>query len=332
MILDNGHSTKFLNDYLDGKIPMGLGLNSPADENLRWKRNQLNIVLGHDNVGKSYWILWYFLALSTNHGLTHTLFMDENSAGKAMRDLIQMYIGKPFRELTKKELRRGELKIEGYFKFINNEKRYTPDELLKIFNETESDNYLIDPFNALDTPFNYAENYKVLNDLKMYTKKNNCTIWINAHPSSASGRRGAVYPPKHGWAGHVMPPLKSEIEGGKPFANKADDFYILHRLTAHEEIWNFTMLEVVKVKDTDTGGKPTRLNIPLMFDYNYGKGFTIGGVDSIKRNNKPVEVYKPKPQSDQLNVISKAFDTPKEQSSPKGIIDRFAPNDENDPF
>ena len=62
MILENGHSTKYLQDYLDGKIAKGLGLDIPADENLVWKRNQMNIILGHDNVGKTYWILWYFLA------------------------------------------------------------------------------------------------------------------------------------------------------------------------------------------------------------------------------------------------------------------------------
>ena len=88
MILKNGHSTKYLNDFKDGKIVKGFGLDIVLDDYLRFKRKQLNIILGHDNVGKSYWTEWYFLALSTNHDISHTIWMGENSSGQVMRDLI----------------------------------------------------------------------------------------------------------------------------------------------------------------------------------------------------------------------------------------------------
>lgn len=282
MILENGHSSQYLLDYKNGLIPKGLGLGIELDNHFVWKRGQFNIILGHDNVGKSYFILWYFLALATNHNLTFTLFMDENYHGKVMRDLIQMYMGKKFETLTDKEIRRGELKMESMFKFVDNTKRYTPDELIKIFEESDTDNYLIDPFNALKTDMGYSSNYDVLNKLKQFSKKGR-TVFVNAHPSSASGRRQATYPEKHHWAGHVMAPLKSDIEGGKAFANKADDFLVIHRLTQHEEMWNLTMVEVVKIKDTDTGGKPTTLNLPLLLDYNSGFGMKSQSIDCIKR-------------------------------------------------
>jgi hypothetical protein len=212
--------------------------------------------------------------------------MDENYQGKVMRDLIQMYAGKKFMDLTYNEVRRYETILENSFKFVDNTKRYTPDELLNIFDKAECDVHLIDPFNGLKTPMSYSSNYDVLNDLKHFTK-NGKTIYINAHPSSASGRRSAVYPEKHGWSGHVMPPLKSDIEGGKAFANKADDFLVVHRLTQHPDLWNYTMVEVVKIKDTDTGGKPTLLNEPMMMDYNFGLGFKVRGKDVIKRLTSP---------------------------------------------
>ena len=291
MILEAGHSTNYLNDYLDGKVPMGKGINCYLDDHLKWKSGQLNIILGHDNVGKTYFMEWYFLALATNHELTFTLFMDENYQGKVMRDLIQMYIGKPFRDLSYKELRQGEKVMEHYFKFVDNQKRYTPDELLNVFANSNTDNYLIDPFNGLKTAMSYSSNYDVLNDLKHFTKGGK-TIYVNTHPSSASGRRSAIYPEKHSWAGHVMPPLKSDIEGGKAFANKADDFLVIHRMTQHPELWSTTMLEVVKIKDTDTGGMPTKLNNPVMLDYNRGLGFRVGGLDVIKRDNQ-VQTLKP---------------------------------------
>lgn len=286
MILNNGHSTQYLNDYLDGKIPTGLKLGCDLDDYYVHKQGQLNIILGHDNVGKTYFLEWYFLALATNHDLKFCLFMDENYQGKVMRDLIQMYAGKKFMELSYNDVRKYETILEQNFKFVDNTKRYTPDELINIFDKAECDVHLIDPFNGLKTPMSYSSNYDVLNDLKHFTKEGK-TIYINAHPSSASGRRSAVYPEKHGWSGHVMPPLKSDIEGGKAFANKADDFLVVHRLTQHPDLWNYTMVEVTKIKDTDTGGKPTMLNEPMMLDYNFGLGFVIRGKDVIKRLSSP---------------------------------------------
>jgi hypothetical protein len=43
------------------------------------------------------------------------------------------------------------------------------------------------------------------------------------------------------------------------------------------------MIEVAKIKDTDTGGKPTFQDQPIMLDYNFGLGLTCNGVDVIKR-------------------------------------------------
>ncbi len=295
MILNNGHSTQFLKDYRDGNILFGLKLGCRLDEHLVYKHNQLNIFLGHDNVGKSYFQLWYFLALATNHDLKFCLFMDENSSGKVMRDLIQMYTAKKFMELTHKEIRRAEVKLENYFTFIDNTRRYEIKEVTDLFLKSGADCLLIDPFNALKTELTYSSNYEVLNELKLITKQSNYSIFINAHPVSATGRLSATYPKEHEWNGQVRIPLKSDIEGGKAFANKADDFIVIHRLISHEQLWMFTLLEVVKIKDTDTGGKPTFYEKPLFLNYNFGKGFLIDGVDVIKRSEyfktvEPLEI------------------------------------------
>ena len=284
MILKDGHSTKYLEDYKNGLIPVGKGLGCQLDEYLLWKDSQLNLILGHDNVGKTYFIEWYFLANAVNNSLTSTIFMDENYHGKVMRDLVQIYTGKNFKDLHYKEIRKAEMTLQYYFKFVDNSRRYTPDQMMDVFNESNTDNYLIDPFNALQTEMTYSANYEMLNKFKMFTKTGK-TMYINAHPSSASGRRNAIYPKGNQYAGHVMPPLKSDIEGGKAFPNKADDFIVVHRLPQHAEMWKYTMVEVVKVKDTDTGGKCTRLDVPVLLDYNFGLGFKINGIDPIQRPN-----------------------------------------------
>jgi hypothetical protein len=43
-----------------------------------------------------------------------------------------------------------------------------------------------------------------------------------------------------------------------------------------------TEIHILKIKDRESGGKPTMLNEPLRFDYNNGLGFTIGGVNPLK--------------------------------------------------
>lgn len=282
MILPNGHSTQYLTDYKDGKIQSGLGLDLPCDEYFLFKPKQLCIVLGHDNVGKSYFMEWYFLALALKHQLKFCLFMGENNSGQVMRDLIQMCSSKYFQDLTHTEIRRYEMKLEYYFTFVDNSKMYTPEQLLGIFEKTDSDVCFIDPFTGLDRGFQHSDNYEFLNRARLFTNSTGKTLYISTHPTSESGRSGNVYPDKHEFAGHLRAPMKAHIEGGKPFLNRCDDMLVIHRLVKHESMKYLTMVNVEKVKDRDTGGQQTGFDQPLMFDYNKGLGFTMGGVDPLQ--------------------------------------------------
>lgn len=289
MILSNGHSTEYLDQYKEGKISLGLGIGCVLDEYIRFKRRQLNIVLGHDNVGKSYWMEWYFLALATNHGLKTTVWMGENSSGQVMRDLIQMYSGKHFKDLSYSELRKHEKTIEYYFKFIDNSKLYKPLDMLDIIGSTDSDIGFIDPFTGLDRGMQHSDNYEFLNQTRQFCNQSNKTLYISTHPNSESGRSGMLYPQDHQWFGHLKPPLKAHIEGGKPFLNRCDDMIVIHRLVKHPDMKYQTMIDIEKIKDRDTGGQQTELGIPLLFEFNNGLGFKIGGVDPIKRRgNNPL--------------------------------------------
>jgi hypothetical protein len=225
-----------------------------------------------------------------------------------MRDMIQFHTGKHFKDLTHQEIRRSEMFLEHHFKFIDNTKRYTPENILDLFNDANTDGYLIDPYNALKSSLSYSGNYEVLNEFKMFSKSGK-TITVNAHPSSDAVRLGSVYQKGHQWEGHLRAPMKADIEGGQPFANKADDFLVCHRLIQHDAMRLFTMIDVVKIKDTDTGGKPTVLNVPVLFEYNYGLGFKVGGVDPIKRKGaKPPEeqrqIYEKEQSSKEFTFVT----------------------------
>lgn len=285
MILEPGHSTEYLEKYKKGEITKGLGLGCSLDDYLRFKRSQVNIVLGHDNVGKSFFLFWYFLALHSQHGLRFLIWAGENRSGQIMRDLIQFYTGTRLSNLTMHEVNIYRAYLENAFGFVDNTQLYKPDQLLKIFAEQGQsyDGFLIDPFTGLDREFTHGANYDFMNKTREFVNKYNKTLYICTHPVTQSGRSIGIYPEGHHWFGHVKPPLKDHVEGGKPFTNRVDDMIVIHRLVKHEEMKYKTMVNVEKVKDQETGGKQTQLDFPLLFDFNSGLGFTIDGVDPMKR-------------------------------------------------
>lgn len=286
MIQQKGSSINYLLDYRNGKIKQGLGLDCPLDNNLRFKPKQLNIILGHDNVGKTYWITWYFLALAVKQKLKFIIWSGENQSGQLMRDMIQMYSGRPFKELSEIEIHSYSTYLEQYFDFVDNAKLYKPQELLDLFQNSDADACLIDPFTGLDRDMNYEGNYRFLNMARQFVNNTGKTIYINTHPTSESGRTGNLYPEQHHWKGHLKPPLKDHIEGGKAFLNRCDDMFVIHRLIKHNDMKYFTMVSVEKIKDLDTGGKHTELELPVLCEFNRGLGFVIESVDPLK-NHRP---------------------------------------------
>jgi hypothetical protein len=285
-ILSKGSTQQYLLDYKAGRIKQGLGLGCSLDDNLRYKPKQLNIILGHDNVGKTYWINWYFLSLALKHGIKFVLWSGENQYGQILRDMIQIYSGKPYKELSEKQILSYSTYLEQFFDFVDNSKLYKPAELFEIFRKSDAHACLIDPYTGLDREMGYEGNYKFLNAARQFVNETGKTIYINTHPNTESGRSGNLYGDQHHWKGHLKPPMKDHIEGGKAFLNRCDDMFVIHRLVKHETMRYVTLVSIEKVKDTDTGGRITALDDFILCDFNNGLGFTINGIDPIK-NNRP---------------------------------------------
>jgi len=294
MILNKGHQIEYLMDYLNGRIKLGLGIDCPLDEYLRFKPKQLCIILGHDNVGKTYWINWYFLTLSVKHDLKWIIWSGENQSGQIVRNLIQILSGIPFKDLTEQDIIRYSTLIDQWFTFLDNKLLYKPEQLLKIFEDSDAEGCLIDPFTGLDRDMTWEGNYRFLNMAREFCNRTGKTIYINTHPTTESGRSGHLYPEKHHWYGHLKPPLKDHVEGGKAFLNRCDDMIVIHRLIKHETMRYFTLVSIEKIKDTDTGGKLTLIDNPILFEFNHGLGFLNEGIDPIQpfrlQINKPPQL------------------------------------------
>tara|TARA_R110002074_G_scaffold240506_3_gene412236 strand:+ start:3061 stop:3948 length:888 start_codon:yes stop_codon:yes gene_type:complete len=282
MINNKGEHLDYLYKVRDGKLEKGLGIGCDLDDFLRWKKGQMNVLLGHDNVGKTFWFTFYALCLSLKHEIKWCIYSGENSTGQIIRDMIVMLSGSDLTELSYNEILRYSNRIEMYFDFVDNKKQYTPHELLEVFKQSDADSCFIDPITALNRSFQYSDTYEFLNDCRHFCNTTNKSVYICTHPVTESGRSGNLYPKGHQWENHIKPCLKSHCEGGKPYSNRSDDMIICHRLTSHPDMRYYTMIDIAKVRDTSTGGKQTNMNEPLLFEYNYGKGFLIGGKDPLK--------------------------------------------------
>ena len=194
-----------------------------------------------------------------------------------------MYRGKHFKDLSLQQIRSSSAYLEQFFTFVDNRKLYKPEELLKIFKDVECDACIIDPFTGLDRSMTYEGNYKFLNICTQFCNITGKTIYIASHPNTESGRSGNLYPENHEWKGHLKPPLKDHIEGGKSFLNRCDDMIVIHRLIKHETMKYETMISTEKIKDKDSGGALTELNMPILFNFNSGLGFKVHGVDPLQK-------------------------------------------------
>jgi len=292
MIHEKNSALQYLYDYKNGKIKMGLDTGTRLDKFLRFKYSQLNIILGHDNVGKTYWIMWYFLVLSVKHNIKFCIWSGENKHGQLLRDMMQMLSGKKVTDLRNTEIITLLGFLESRFTFVDNIKLYKPAELLQIFADTDCDVGLIDPYTGLDRGMKWEDNYRFLNEARQFCNKTGKTIYINSHPNTESGRTGMLYPKGSDFEGHLMPPLKDHIEGGKAFLNRCDDMLVIHRLIKHEEMKYITMVNVEKVKDMETGGSITGKDDSVLFNWNSGFGFTVGFQDALEPYRELAEVDK----------------------------------------
>ena len=280
MILDQQEINQYLQDYHDGKIAMGKGIGSNSlDSSIRYKQGEFTVINGLDNVGKTDFMLWYAMSLSIKHNIKWCIYSGENKSGQLVKKLIQYLTGERVLNMKLADVFHAELKIKQWFTFIDNKPFYKLDDLLKIFKEGNYDACLIDPFTGLDREFVPSANYNFLNTCRNFCENTNINIYVNTHVVTEAARK--KYSDNHEWAGYQFPPSKSDCEGGQPFGNRPDAVITIHRLVGHPSMETKTMLFSRKVKDTETGGKVSAIDDPVLLDFNNGLGFTIDGINPL---------------------------------------------------
>ena len=288
MRIDHRNSDEYLELLRLDKIPLGLGLNIPLDNNLRFKVGTFNIVLGHANVGKTYWVLWYLLSHSVVNNLKHLIYSSENTVNGLKRNLIELYAGKKIVGMSTEELEDCKEFVENHFDFVDTSKKlYEIKDFMKEVQtyEKDYDSLMIDPHNSFVKPRGvnaHEHDYEVASRLRLYAKQTKTTIYLCTHASTEALRK--VHPREHDFEGLPIPPNSADAEGGGKWVNRADDFLVIHRYVQSETDWMYTEVHVKKVKETETGGKPTFLTDPVKFKLHKGTQFLNNGVNALGRD------------------------------------------------
>lgn len=310
-------------DVKYNRIEMGKGLGiSEIDEYLVFKHGSFNICTGHANTGKTTVILYMMLAYAEKHGIKWLIYSSENTDYSIARKLVEFRTGKTIQQLSESQLDAASDWISQHFMLVNNEKLQTAYSLMEdvkeIYKDWKFDGLLIDPYNSLAIDSGkmrgkseHQYHYEVASELRLLCKELNVSMWLNTHAVTAALRN--VYDKDHEYAGHPRPPKMSDIEGGGKWGNRADDVITIHRMTQHPTLWNTSEIHITKVKEVETGGKPTPQDSPIALRMEAGNvGFSCNGLNVmsiIQRQKLPKEEAKLKPISpaEAFDINTKLF-------------------------
>ena len=289
-------------DIKYGRIKQGLKLDIPEiDEHLRYKQGNFNLVIGHANSGKTTFCVYLFVLWAIKHNLRFLIWSSENTPQSIVRKIIEFKMGLPITKATDKQINTAVNWCDNHFKIIDVQDLYTYKQLIKESEQIkEAWNYnclLIDPYNSLSKDptlqklvgNSHDYDYQVSSELRLLAKKQNITIYLNAHGVTSAMR--AVHPVGHEYEGLPKPLGMADVEGGGKWGNRSDDIICVHRYISSPKDWMYTNILILKVKENESGGRPTSFLNPLKIKMTLNNvGFEFMGKNLL--NTKEVKTDK----------------------------------------
>lgn len=264
---------RWIDDYANGKIPVGLDTGDPElDKYFRYKK-EFTIVNGHSNVGKTTMALYLMVNSTIRHKWKWVVYSSENRTASLKMSLIQFAMNKPVSSMNHMERKRAYEWVGKYFTVISNKQVYSYSDIIvfleKIMKQQDVDAVFVDPYNSLKIDMGNSSigvhdyHYEAASEFLTFSTANNVAVWLNMHAVTEAQRR-------KGEDGLPVAPYAEDTEGGGKFVNRADCFITIHRKVQHPipADRKITELHVRKVRDVETGGEPTPLEDPIRFEMN----------------------------------------------------------------
>ena len=271
---------RWIDDYSQGKVEVGLDTgDTKLDEYFRYKK-EFVIINGHSNVGKTTTMLYMIANSAVRHGWKWVLYSSENRTASVKMSLMQFAMDKKASDMTYLERRQAYKWVNEHFVVINNNQVYGYSDIIlfveKVMRQTPIDAIFVDPYNSLKLDMgqkgvsSHEYHYEAASEFLTFSKANDMAVWLNMHAVTEAQRR-------KGDAGLPVAPYAEDTEGGGKFVNRADCFLTIHRKVQSMEpdIRRMSEIHVRKVRDVETGGRPTALEDPYCLMMNLSHtGFT----------------------------------------------------------
>lgn len=268
--------------YANGDIELGLTTgNTRVDDFFRFKK-EFVMINGHSNIGKTTFALWLMVASAMNHDWRWVIYSSENRTAAVKMKLMQFALNKPIHKTTYAQRKAAREWVEKHFIVIDNSKTYSYTDIIvfceKIHRQNPIDGLFVDPYNSLKVELSNNRNvgvheyhYEAASEFLTFSNNMQVAVWVNAHSVTESQRR-------KGDDGLPVAPYAEDTEHGGKWVNRSDCFITLHRKIQHPDHMQRRCVEmhVRKVRETDTGGRPTPFFEPLLFEFNQmASGFSL---------------------------------------------------------
>ena len=258
-----------------GEIELGLKTGHDVlDKYFRYKRGSFVIVNGHSSVGKTTLVLHLMINAAIRHGWKWFIYSSESKTSTLKTRMMEYASQMLLSDMTEQQIIRYYKWVNDHFTFLSNKRTYSYVDVL-LYAEKEMkrrpyDALFVDPYNSLvmekngSAGFNaHQYNYEAASAFLSFCQSTGTSLWLNTHANTAAQR-------KKGDDGHSVAPYAEDSEGGSLFLNRCDLFLTFHRKIQHEDesVRKTMELHVRKVREQESGGRPTPSDQPVRFEMN----------------------------------------------------------------
>ena len=266
---------RWIQDYIDGKLILGLPTGCEAlDKHFLFKRD-FTIINGISNIGKSTFALYMITASAIRHNWRWIIYSAENRTAAVKMKLIQFATDMQVKDMKAGQLKQAYQWVNEHFTIISNKNIYSYTDLMvfaeKLVRQGNYDGYFIDPYNSLKIQMStgtalstHDYHYEAASEFLTFTQSHNMALWLSTHAITEAQRR-------KGEDGLPQAPYAEDTEGGGKFVNKSDNFLTFHRKiqAPDHSIRRTVEVHVRKVREVESGGEPTSLDYPVLFEMNH---------------------------------------------------------------
>lgn len=252
----------------------GLSTGIPSlDPHYTFRKGELDVIMGLANIGKTTTMFYLMLTASIKYDWKWVCYCPENEPiGDMITEIAEMYVGRTADKdsatrMSQSVFDRAIDWVLDHFTIVSFEHSPTYQDVLGAFEDLISvgdyDGCLLDPVNDLKVEggtSKYDSYYSMLSDIRRFKQKHHIKFIMTTHAGTASAR-------KRNDDGSVPAPSMYDVEYGGMFANRTDNFIVVHRHINDISRWDVTELHIRKIKFQKLVGIPTQDDRPVVLKY-----------------------------------------------------------------